>query len=270
MKRFKKALSLVFTVIILCLLCLLSGCGKQGKKVTYPDATDRFFINDFSDVITEENADAIYKTGAALYEKTGAQAVVVTVNSTDGIEISEYALELGRAWGVGSKEKDDGLVILLAVEDRQIYTAVGYGLEGALPDSKVGRLTDTYAIPYLSDDDFSNGVTSLYGALVNEIYAEYGVAVDDQYIVPQEQSEEVSAKSVAISWIVMLIVILIYFAIFRRRGLFFFFGGFGGGNGGFGGFGGGSGGFGGRGGFGGGGFSGGGGSFGGGGAGRGF
>ncbi len=256
----------VLIILIIAISIFSSSCnGKSVKTSAYPDATDRFFVNDFSDVLDKKDEDSIYSYGVALYEKTGAQVVATTVKTTNGKEISEYALELGRKWGIGSKENDNGVLILLASDDRDIYIAVGYGLEGALPDSKTGRLLDTYAIPYLSKDDFSQGILSVYKAVVNEVYIEYNIEPEEGYTPADELPEETDETSPIANLIMIIIIIVIIIVInIFFRGRFFFFGG----PGGFGGFRGG--GFG-NGGFGsGGGFSGGGGSFGGGGSGRSF
>ena len=261
----KKIINIITAALAVCIFILpLSAANK------YPKPTSQFFVNDFAEVIEQSAEDEIYSKGAALQEKTAAQVVVVTVDTLDGEEPADYALELGREWGVGQKEEDNGVVILLAKTERQIYIAVGYGLEGALPDSKTGRIIDIYGLDYLKNNDFSNGLLEIFKAVVNEVYIEYGEEPEEGYTAIEDTNEETLEEygaRVLVSWVIMIAVVILFILIFgrRRRGFFWFGGpgGFGGGSG-FGGFSGGSGGS-----FGGG-FSGGGGSFGGGGAGRGF
>ena len=257
----KKIVSILIMLLIALTLC---GCDLTEG---YPTPTDRFFVNDFADIISDEYENEIYNDAANLYNKTTAQVVVITVDDLNGEEIADYALNIGREWGVGSEEENNGVVILLSRDDREIYIAVGYGLEGALPDSKTGRIIDRYGISYFSEDEFSQGLVSVSDAIINEVYIEYGLSAEEGYIpinqLPDE-SEEEDGKDILISWGIMLLIIAIYLIVFRGRG-FIWLGGppFGGrGSVGGGSFGGGS--------FGGGGFRGGGGSFGGGGAGRGF
>lgn len=261
-----KLLRVAALLLVVVMTLSLAACGKESRE-QYPQPTEKFFVNDFAAVLTEADANTIYTSGAALQEATTAQAVVVTVESLNGKETAEYALELGRQWGIGAEDKDNGVVILLSEGDREIYIAVGYGLEGALPDSKTGRIIDTYAIPHFSVDDFSAGITSVYNAIVNEIYIEYGIETTPNYIpaelLPETQPHEgsASAAEVIVSWIILIGLVVLYILIFGRRGGLFIFGSprfFGSGFHFNGGFGGGS--------FGG--FKGGGGSFGGGGAGR--
>lgn len=250
----------------------LSACDGESKKSLTP--TDKFFVNDFAEVMTETDINTVYTKGVALQEQTSAQAVIVTVDDLDDEPIEDYALNIGREWGIGDDDKDNGIVVLFSENDREIYIAVGYGLEGALPDSKTGRIIDTYGIPYFSKDDFSTGLVSVYNSIVNEIYLEYGITPDENYTaiatLPQndDYGDETSIGQIAISWLVLIVLVVLYILIFGRRGGMFIFGSprhFTGGfnnhhHGDFGGFGGSSGGFGG--------FKGGGGSFGGGGAGR--
>lgn len=261
----KKRILLILTLILGIVLC---GCSSEEEG--YPKPTERFFVNDFADVISETDEDTIFSSAAALDEKTDAQVVVITVESLNGEEASDYALHIGREWGVGDEDKDNGIVILLSESDREIYIAVGYGLEGALPDSKTGRIIDNYGIEHFQNDDFSEGLTAIADAVINEIYIEYGLEPAEGYteidkLASDSEEESSYGLKVLFSWIIMIVVIVIFFSIFGRKGFFFFGGPRGGGH-----FGGGS-----MGGFssgsfrgGSGGFSGGGGSFGGGGAGR--
>lgn len=137
---------------------------------------------------------------------------------------------MGREWGVGDKDKDNGIVILLATEDREVYIAVGYGLEGALPDSKVGRLIDHYGLEYFSGDEFSVGLKSLYEAVANEVYIEYGIEPTENYTAPDTlESEELplSLKSAFTLLAIAAVILLILF--FNKHNRFGGRGGFGGG-----------------------------------------
>lgn len=253
----RKMKKLIFAAVLLLLLYLTPISAAADNN--YPEPTSHFFVNDFANVIDSGAEDEIYSRAVALQEKTTAQVVVVTVQTLDGEAAADYALGIGREWGVGQEGDDNGVVILLSSQDREIYIAVGYGLEGALPDSKTGRIIDTYGLDYLKNDNFSAGLLEISKSVINEVYIEYGIAPEDGY-TEIEDNETAGAGNIAASWAALLAFVAIYVLVFGRRGFGFFVLG---GRGGFGGFGG----FGGRGG---GGFSGGGGSFGGGGAGRGF
>ena len=243
-------------ICVFVLLFVLSGCTAEEEFIK---PTERFFVNDFSNVLSAEAEDKIYAAGVQLQEKTEAQVVAVTVPSLNGADIDQYKVELARKWGIGQEEEDNGVLLLLVTEDREVAIATGYGLEGALTDSKTGRLLDTYAVPHFKNDDFSTGMVETYLAIVNEVYIEYGMEPSTGYVpvekLPQEQpEEEINIGVMAMSVIAFIILI----AVSSKTGHvpFIFFPGGGRRGGGF------------RGG--GGGFSGGGGSFGGGGSSRGF
>lgn len=252
---------IILSLMVCILLFTLTGCTEESG---YPTATKEFYVNDFADLISPEDEQKILSNAVTLADKTTAQVVVVTINDLNGEEPWEYALNLGRSWGVGDKEKDNGVVILLSENDREIYISVGYGLEGALPDSKTGRIIDLYGKEYLKANEFSKGLLEIQNAIVGEVYIEYGLEAQNGYtsINNIQYIAEEDTGSVFVSWIIMVVIILILSFIFKGRGPILFFpgmsfrthhGGFGGGFGSSGGFGG---------------FKGGGGSFGGGGAGR--
>ena len=129
---------LIFAAVLLLLLYLTPISAAADNN--YPEPTSRFFVNDFADIIDSGAEDEIYSRAVSLQERTTAQVVVVTVQTLDGEAAADYALGIGREWGVGQEGDDNGVVILLSSQDREIYIAVGYGLEGALPDSKTGRI----------------------------------------------------------------------------------------------------------------------------------
>lgn len=252
---------LCFCVVI---ALVLSLCGCETKE-KYPAVSEKFYVNDFADVLTEVEENELLSRSAALQNSTTAQVVVATVTSLNGEEPATYATELARKWEIGDKEADNGILVLLSTGDREIFIAVGYGLEGALPDSKTGRIIDVYGLGYLQNDQFGAGVKAITQALINQVYIEYGYEPEEGYVdIENVAMPTEDASSVLVSWVIMLAIIIIISLISRRSGRMFFFGiphyhgGFGSNN------------FRSGGGFGGGGFRGGGGSFGGGGAGRGF
>ena len=131
-----------------------------------------------------------------------------------------------------------GILLLLAVEDRQVRIEVGNGLEGALPDPKTGRILDQYATPDFRNDDFSAGMRKAYRALINEVYIEYGLEPLDEDYVPVSPEEDTTDDGDALGAVGTIVLLIIVFAlVFGRRHYrggppFIFFGGHGGGFGG--------------------------------------
>ena len=94
----------------------------------------------------------------ALEEKTGIQTLVVAVTGIQGGDCFDFAYQLGKEMGVGQKERNNGLVILLSTDERCIQFATGYGLEGIIPDAICKRIQNRYMIPYLGKDDWDTGM----------------------------------------------------------------------------------------------------------------
>lgn len=151
--------------LILLLLSVFFTC----KVNALVNPTEKFYINDYANIISPETEEYIYKKSVKLNEIDGTQIVVVTVKNLEGRSIEDYSLELARKFGIGSKEKNNGLLLLLALEEREFRVEVGTGLEGILPDGKTGRFQDQYIIPYLKENNFDEGIKNGYNAFYNEI-----------------------------------------------------------------------------------------------------
>lgn len=156
---------------IVLVLLIFSFC----KVDALVSPTSDFYVNDYANILSPETEEFVIKYSRILEEKTKSQIVVVTINSLEGKTVEEYANELFRSFGIGDEEIDNGLLILIAKEERKFRIEVGYGLEGVLPDGKVGRYRDEYMKPYLLNDDFDNAVVNVYKAFYNEISDYYGI-----------------------------------------------------------------------------------------------
>ncbi len=205
--------------ILVCLLLL--GGVVVSAEITIPQPTDRFFVNDFADLIPAEVEEEIYLAGRELYEKTGAQVVAVTVDTIGSYDIRSYAYALASEWGIGSAEEDNGVLLLLSIGEREIDIDVGYGLEGALPDGKCGRILDNYAMSYLQAGDYGAGMASAYDALVNEIYIEYDMEPDENYVPVEDTDEEISSIDGIFSMLILLVFLSLLITSRGRRFLLF-------------------------------------------------
>lgn len=147
--------------------------------VNFPTPTALKYINDYTKTISEDIVEKIYYIGKELEEKTTAELTVVIIDSLEGLSVEEYANQLFRRWGIGKKDKDNGVLFLVALKDRRMRIEVGYGLEGAIPDGKAGRIRDEYIIPYFKEGDYTKGVYNGYLALAKEIAKEYQVELNE-------------------------------------------------------------------------------------------
>lgn len=158
-----------------------------------PSYTSEFYVNDYADVLSDETESHILSTALQLNNETTAQVCVLTVDTLDGEDISEYSVEVFREWGIGDKDKDNGVLIVLSVNDREMWITSGYGIEGTLTDARLGALRDTYAMPYYSENDFDTGTKQLFDAIVSVIATEeYGLEkLGDAELYPVEYTETV-------------------------------------------------------------------------------
>ena len=157
---------------LLILLLLMIACFSTAHLVLaitdIPSATSDFYVNDFAGVFTETEKSKLMANAVTLEkELDGIQVVVTTIKSLDGDTIENYAYNMYNKYGVG--KNDMGLLILLATEDRQIRVEVGRGMEAYINDAKAGRFIDEYAIEYLSNNKFNEGLISLQDAFIAEI-----------------------------------------------------------------------------------------------------
>lgn len=162
-----------FQKLILSSILLLLSFFIFENVYAIKSPTDKFYVNDYADILNEETEKYIFENSVKLNEKTTVQIVVVTVKDLEGKSIEEYSTELFRKYGIGDKEKNNGLLLLLALKERKSRVEVGYGLEGLLPDGKTGRIQDEYMIPYFKNNNFDEGMLNGYKAFFKEIANEY-------------------------------------------------------------------------------------------------
>lgn len=132
------------------------------------------YITDAANIISETKEQELEAQLTQLDTTKGIQIALVTVTNLEDNPIRDYALELGRAWGVGIKDVDSGIVFLASIEDREMTIEVGYGLEGALTDIETNYIIQDL-IPYFQKQDYDNGfsfgINQIQTALAEENFA---------------------------------------------------------------------------------------------------
>ena len=153
--------------------------------------TTEFYVNDYASLLSDEVKENIMNTNKQLESQTGAQVVVVTIENLENQSLEEYATDLFRSFGIGDKEKNNGVLLLVALEERQLRIEVGYGLEGALPDGKVGRIEDEYMIPYLKENNWNEGIQNGFNRIIEILCEEYNIEIANVEATPYEGQESV-------------------------------------------------------------------------------
>ena len=141
-------------------------------SIPNPRTRDGTWVTDMPRALRAETVARLNSTIGELEQTNGAEMAVVVVTSLDGLSVEEAAVKLFELWGIGKKSKDNGLLLLWSTGDRRVRVEVGYGLEGTLPDGKVGAILDTYVIPQFKAGDFDRGLIDGVDALVRVVRAE--------------------------------------------------------------------------------------------------
>ena len=128
-----------------------------------------FYVNDSANILLNKTEEYIIKNSQFLYRNNGSQIVVVTINSLDNMTLEEYANTLFNEWGIGNKNKNNGVLILLVLEERKSRIEIGNGLEKIFTNEKTSEYQDKYLIPYLNRDKYDEGILAIYNVFYNEI-----------------------------------------------------------------------------------------------------
>ena len=172
MKRKKillTALLAVFLTVFPALAC--------AAAVSVPEPTESFYVADYANVLADDTKQDIIAKNAELYEKTGGQIVVATVDFLDGAEIEDYCYAMFNEWGIGSKDKNNGVLLLLAIGEDNYYAVQGSGLESALSSGTLGDLLYDNLEDDFAAKNYDGGVQKTFAALLSWYEQYYGVAV---------------------------------------------------------------------------------------------
>jgi uncharacterized protein len=241
------------TALLALVVLLASVLFAQDLKSVQPQG----YVSDFASVLDPNSRAQLDEYCARVEQATGVQMALVTVKTLNDEPIEDTANALFRRWGIGQKGKDEGLLLLLAVQDHKDRIEVGYGLEPILPDGFVGSILRTIK-PYLEQNNYSEGMLAAAQEMGSRIAQSKGVSLD--FSLHRRPVRTVRSRG-GFPWSLVIIGLVLVFSLFGRGGrgggggfltgmllgsLFGRSGGWGGG-GGFGGYdsGGGSGGFGG-------------------------
>jgi uncharacterized protein len=153
-KRF--LLSLVLALI--CALLLLPLGTALVSAQNFPDYQG--FVNDYAGLLSPQVKAQLEAKLTQLQKDTTAQVAVVTVKSLEGDTIEDYAVRLFEKWGIGQKDKNNGVLFLVALDDRKMRIEVGYGLEPVITDGRAGRIRDNDVLPSFKKGDYEGGIVA--------------------------------------------------------------------------------------------------------------
>lgn len=154
------------------LLILLALAGAWlaaplAAQPQFPELTGR--VVDNADILTPEAEATLTAKLEALETQTQRQLVVATVPDLQGYDISDYGYQLGRAWGLGDAERNDGALLLVAPNDRKVRIEVGYGLEGYLTDALSALIIQNAILPRFRENDYPGGIMAGTDAIIAQL-----------------------------------------------------------------------------------------------------
>jgi uncharacterized protein len=158
--------------IFFTILFLVTFFVGVAQKVP-PRPSPPRLVNDYTNTLSADQVATLERKLVAYDDSTSNQIVVVIVPSTNDYAPVDYATKLGREWGVGNKKTNNGVVLLIAKDDRQIFIAPGYGLEGAIPDITAKSIIENIIKPNFKEKDFYRGIDLGTTAIIKAALGEY-------------------------------------------------------------------------------------------------
>lgn len=233
-------------LLILTLLFSISSLAQIDKIVPKKPGKEKL-VNDYTNTLTSVQVQALEDKLVAYDDSTSNQVTVVIIPTTGDYTIEEVGLELGRKWGIGNKDINNGVLLLIAKDDRKLRFEIGYGLEGAIPDVTAKDIIEYSIKPHFKQENYYRGIDEGVNAVMK--------AAEGEYVAPKGYGSR-NKKGLS-PWTIIVVVILLIIIFggaapgggtYVSRGGFSgwsgggggWSGGGGGSSGGFGGFGGGS------------------------------
>ncbi len=193
------------------LFILILPISAVAVDLTFPPLTGR--VVDNADVLSPITEEILTNQLAELEEKNSTQLVVVTLPNLQGVTIEDYGYQLGRFWGIGLREKDNGALLIIAPNDRAVRIEVGYGLEGDLTDAASRMIIEHKILPHFRLGDFDKGVSEGVNGIISTISS----ANECRETGDCKESQQDSVA--ALLPVAFIILIFMFMLLNRRRSL---------------------------------------------------
>jgi uncharacterized protein len=182
----------------------LTICGSFAQD--FPVKPDRL-VNDYTNTLSVDQVNQLEQKLVAFDDSTSTQIAVVIIKSLGGYEIADYASRLGEKWGVGRDKKNNGVVLLVALEDRKVTIQTGYGVEGALPDAIARRIIENEIKPDFKNANYYQGLEKGTDAIIAYTKGEYK---------NDDVKDRRNSKGIPSGLIILIIIIIV--ALISRGG----------------------------------------------------
>ncbi len=162
-------------------------------------------VNDFTNTLNSQELSALENKLVAYNDSTSTQVAIVMIHSLDGYPVDDYSFQLAEKWGIGQKGKNNGVLVFVAKDDRKIFIATGYGMEGVMPDGLVKRIVEQDIKPYFKQGDY-------YGGLDKGTDSMFRLAAGEYQAEPSNKKE-----SSPILFILAVIFFIVMAMVFKVR-----------------------------------------------------
>jgi uncharacterized protein len=191
-------------IIIALLLIVLSATGFAQDFPAKPNK----LVNDYTGTLSAAEIQQLEQKLVAFDDSTSIQVAIAVLKSVGEYDINDYALQLGRAWGVGTKGKDNGVMIVVALGDRKISIQTGYGVEGVLPDMYTRRIIENDIKPYFKSGNYYKGLDAGTDAIIALSKGEY----------KNDRPKAGKRGGGAASGLVVIIIVIVIIILLKRGG----------------------------------------------------
>jgi uncharacterized protein len=191
---------------LVAVVLLLAFVVTSAAAASAPLPTPLGLVSDFAGVLDAGTEARLIRRIQELKQKTGSEIAVVTMKTTQPDPVPERAVRLAEAWKPGDAAKDNGVLFLIAVEDRELFIATGYGIEGALPDGLVGEIRDRTIVPRFRAGDLAGGIEAGVDRMAALIAREYGVELTGAPSPDAPRGRQFGTGDLVILAIILLII----------------------------------------------------------------
>lgn len=213
MARFAFRLRATLLALALCSLCAVAA---RAAAPVFPALSGR--VVDEAGLLDRREEEALAAALERHEAQTGNQVVVATLKSLQGYSIEDYGYRLGRAWGIGQKEKDNGALLLVAPNEREVRIEVGYGLEGTLTDALSHLIIARVILPHFKSGDYEGGILQGTAAILSALEGR-DVTIDGQSAPVSALSSHAKEPPGALAMLALFFMFFLLSRLFRRHGL---------------------------------------------------
>ena len=211
-----KAGSSLFFIIIWTALALAAAPLLSFASVPEIPAVPSQYVVDLAGIVDDATKAQLNSSLRELEEKTTVQMVVLTVPGLNGESLEDLSLRTAEKWKLGQKGKDNGVLLIISLQERKYRFEIGYGLERILPDSLVGSIGRSYLVPNFRNGDYNKGLSDTAYAVINTIAAAEGVTLTGT-TVPERRSVEKPHKVGLLHKLVLLFFLIAAVILFIRH-----------------------------------------------------